>query len=346
MVLRLAPRWRALVRSRIFRLGVYLGILALLFVAAERAAAHLAAMALRAIPSMASAPAPAGAAKPKRIAMSVPPKPDPQKGITSVQGWRGYFWGDRDSYTRNRDGYERWRSGEDDDDDDYGERQRPVYGGWQGAYRTVCVRLCDGYYWPISFATTPANFEHDRDKCESSCGSPARLYVFRNDGDPEDMVDLYGRPYRNLKTAFLYRSQYDANCKCKADPWEQASKDQHRIYALEAARRKGDRAAAKDLEELRARLAAERRQALVPSVRSGSSVERSETPSASREPAWFSASPNATGEDGGSTAGREPPASRNSARDERMSLGASSDPGSRPSSARTRSWRDRGDSSP
>ncbi|HEY6027233.1 MAG TPA: DUF2865 domain-containing protein, partial [Pseudolabrys sp.] len=27
-----------------------------------------------------------------------------------------------------------------------------------GTYRTVCVRTCDGYYFPISFATTPDRF--------------------------------------------------------------------------------------------------------------------------------------------------------------------------------------------
>ena len=29
------------------------------------------------------------------------------------------------------------------------------------AYRTVCVRLCDGYYWPISFGAGSAEFSRD-----------------------------------------------------------------------------------------------------------------------------------------------------------------------------------------
>src|SRR6185312_12574998 len=32
-------------------------------------------------------------------------------------------------------------------------------------YRTVCVRMCDGFYFPISYATGSANFAHDAETC-------------------------------------------------------------------------------------------------------------------------------------------------------------------------------------
>lgn len=100
-------------------------------------------------------------------------------------------------------------------------------------YRTVCVRLCDGYYFPISYATTPDHFAKDSAKCEASCGSPARLYVYENPGsEAETMEDLAGRPYSELKTAFLYRTEYVPSCSCKAQPWEQEAQDRHRLYAL------------------------------------------------------------------------------------------------------------------
>src|SRR5690606_29512315 len=35
------------------------------------------------------------------------------------------------------------------------------YGRRHGTYRTVCVRLCDGFFFPISFATTPDRFGAD-----------------------------------------------------------------------------------------------------------------------------------------------------------------------------------------
>ena len=122
----------------------------------------------------------------------------------------------------------------------------------RSTYRTVCVRMCDGYYFPISFSVTPDRFERDRQSCENSCGAEGRLFAYRNPGgEPDDMQDLQGRPYRQLRTAFLYRTEYVADCKCKAHPWEQQAADQHRLYALAAAKRKGDKEAATRIDRAR-----------------------------------------------------------------------------------------------
>ena len=132
--------------------------------------------------------------------------------------------------------------------------------GDDSTYRTMCVRLCDGYYWPVSFATTDDHFKRDRNACEKSCGSPARLFVYKNPGnEPEDMRDPDGQPYTKLKTAFLFRTKYDASCKCTPHPWEQEAQDRHRVYALEAARRKGDKSAGQELAALKTKIEAEKR---------------------------------------------------------------------------------------
>ena len=131
---------------------------------------------------------------------------------------------------------------------DYEERS-----AWamMATYRTMCVRLCDGFYWPVSYATSEERFERDASACANSCGGQARLFVYRNPGsDIEDMQDLQGRPYRRLSTAFLYRTQYVSDCKCQPHPWEAESKDRHQLYALAAARSKGNKQVAKDLEAL------------------------------------------------------------------------------------------------
>lgn len=119
-----------------------------------------------------------------------------------------------------------------------------------GAYRTMCVRLCDGYAWPISFATSSSSFARDQTTCERSCSSPARLFTHRNPGaGMEDMVDLDGRPYSALPTAFFYQAVYDESCKCRAHPWETESLERHRGYALEARARKGDKQARAELRK-------------------------------------------------------------------------------------------------
>ena len=112
------------------------------------------------------------------------------------------------------------------------------YSGNGNTYRTVCVRSCDGYFSPISFSTTRNKFRRDQAICESRCGG-GKLYVYKNPGEtPEDMVDLNGNAYSKLKTAFLFRTKYISACTCKALPWQQASRDRHKLYALKAAVRK------------------------------------------------------------------------------------------------------------
>ena len=106
-------------------------------------------------------------------------------------------------------------------------------------HRTVCVRLCDGYFWPISYATSEDQFQRDQGVCENACSSPAKLYVFENPGqEPEQMVSLKGQPYAKLPTAFQFRNKLDQSCKCNPHPWEQEAMDRHRRFAEEADRKK------------------------------------------------------------------------------------------------------------
>lgn len=104
--------------------------------------------------------------------------------------------------------------------------------GSQGTYRTYCVRLCDGYMWPISFSTTSDRFDHDAAACDQSCGSPTRLFVHAMpSGNTATMTTLTGLPYSALPTAFQFRRKYDPQCKCRAHPWEQQATDRHKLLA-------------------------------------------------------------------------------------------------------------------
>lgn len=85
-----------------------------------------------------------------------------------------------------------------------------------GTFRTLCVRSCDGYYFPISFSTTRDRFGDDAQSCSSMCpGAQAQLFVHPNPGGgPETMVSVDGQPYSDLPTAFQYRTNLDASCSC------------------------------------------------------------------------------------------------------------------------------------
>ena len=97
-----------------------------------------------------------------------------------------------------------------------------------GTYRTVCVRTCDGGYFPVSFATVPARFPDDEKTCKALCpATDAALYAYRNPGeDINQAVSVSGQPYTALPNAFHYRTEFNPSCACKApgQTWSDALK--------------------------------------------------------------------------------------------------------------------------
>lgn len=98
-------------------------------------------------------------------------------------------------------------------------------------FRTVCVRLCDGASFPISFATTRDRFKMDAARCQAGCGSPARLFIGPPDGQMADLADLKGNAYSALPNAFKYQTAYDPACTCRGQPWENAERERHKALA-------------------------------------------------------------------------------------------------------------------
>lgn len=99
-------------------------------------------------------------------------------------------------------------------------------------YRTVCVRLCDGFYFPISHGVTRSAFDRDTDICRSRCNQDARLYYMPADAGIDRAVSLDGISYGRLATAYAYRKTLMAGCACRPDPWSQAERSRHASYAV------------------------------------------------------------------------------------------------------------------
>ncbi|WP_456703032.1 DUF2865 domain-containing protein [Bradyrhizobium sp. USDA 4449] len=110
-------------------------------------------------------------------------------------------------------------------------------GPQSGTYRTVCVRTCDGAYFPISFATVPARFPDDERTCKALCpAAEAVLYAHRNPGeDMSSAVSISGQPYTSLPNAFKFRSEFNPSCSCKAagQSWADALKSADDKAAVE-----------------------------------------------------------------------------------------------------------------
>jgi len=114
-------------------------------------------------------------------------------------------------------------------------------GPQSGTYRTVCVRSCDGGYFPISFATVPGRFPDDEKTCKALCpATEASLYAYRNPGeDMNQAVSISGQPYTSSPNAFRFRQEFNPSCACKAagQTWSDALKS---IDDKAAAEQQGD----------------------------------------------------------------------------------------------------------
>jgi Protein of unknown function (DUF2865) len=117
----------------------------------------------------------------------------------------------------------------------------PDLGPQSGTFRTVCVRSCDGAYFPISFATVPARFPDDEKTCRALCpAAEATLYAYRNPGeDMNQAVSINGQPYSSSPNAFRYRQEFNPSCACKAagQTWSDALKS---VDDKAAAEQQGD----------------------------------------------------------------------------------------------------------
>lgn len=89
-----------------------------------------------------------------------------------------------------------------------------------GNYQTMCVRSCDGFFFPISSSASPSDFGRDERTCQMMCpGTKIALYVhqaYRQES--EDMVSARtSEPYSDMPNAFAYRNTnvpMSKTCSC------------------------------------------------------------------------------------------------------------------------------------
>src|SRR5690606_4448085 len=96
-------------------------------------------------------------------------------------------------------------------------------------YRTLCVRTCVGYFFPISFSTSQDRFHEDEMTCQRRCpAAEVQLFSHRNPGeDMNQAISTTGQLYTQIPNAFKYKTSWDASCTCKApgESWANAVQD-------------------------------------------------------------------------------------------------------------------------
>jgi hypothetical protein len=103
----------------------------------------------------------------------------------------------------------------------------------QGGLRTLCVRTCDGAFFPISSNATPLDFRAQAAQCERMCpGTQTELFYHSLEGqESSDMVSAKtGEPYTSMPTAFAYRNTTSVNrspsCSCNMAAYHNEMKQQ------------------------------------------------------------------------------------------------------------------------
>ncbi len=94
----------------------------------------------------------------------------------------------------------------------------PSGGGlqWAGSgYRTLCVRTCDGFYFPINFRSSRSRFKIDEAVCKSMYGGAgAELFYHNNGSSPDRAVSMNGKkPLSAQPYAFAYRRSFSESCQ-------------------------------------------------------------------------------------------------------------------------------------
>lgn len=121
----------------------------------------------------------------------------------------------------------------------------------RGGSVAVCVRTCDGFFFPVNFEGLRARDEYE-DVCKTLCPSaPTKVYFMSYGGAIEDATARDGEPYSALPAARKYQENRDMACICKqpGQTWASAMKDKPDLVEM----RKGDIVVSKEQAEIMSR---------------------------------------------------------------------------------------------
>jgi hypothetical protein len=127
--------------------------------------------------------------------------------------------------------------------EDHGDQQRPPgpsdekgpVQAHSGSY-AVCVRTCDGSFFPVSYSGAGSRSDSLEDVCRALCpNADMALYSFPFGGTVDEAASPTGEPYANLPNAGKFEKAYDPNCSCrrKGQTWAEALADAEARYGHE-----------------------------------------------------------------------------------------------------------------
>ncbi|MDQ0506489.1 DUF2865 domain-containing protein [Xanthobacter agilis] len=93
-----------------------------------------------------------------------------------------------------------------------------------GGSRTVCVRMCDGYFFPLSRSSNSSRFATEDALCKKLCpNADTQLFTLSGE-DIRNASSISGQSYMSTPNALRYRKELVSSCTCRApgQSWAQA----------------------------------------------------------------------------------------------------------------------------
>jgi hypothetical protein len=101
-----------------------------------------------------------------------------------------------------------------------------------GGPKAVCVRTCDGAFFPISYTATRGRLGSLQQLCSALCpAAETEVFTYSMNRDIDDSVSASGKPYKTMSYAGKYRSKFDPTCTCKGQgqSWVEALADAEKL---------------------------------------------------------------------------------------------------------------------
>lgn len=124
--------------------------------------------------------------------------------------------------------------GPSDDEIREGQEEDPGDGKPRGGSMAICVRDCDGGFFPLMYSAKHANLEDLNALCKALCpNAETKLYTQSQWKGLDSALSIDGEPYSDHPNARKFQTSYDPACGCKApgQSWTEALAEAERLIA-------------------------------------------------------------------------------------------------------------------
>ena len=104
----------------------------------------------------------------------------------------------------------------------------------RGGSMAICVRDCDGGFFPIMYSAKRANLDDLNALCKALCpNADAKLYTQSQSKGLDSALSIDGEAYSDHPNARKFQTSYDPSCGCKppGQSWTEALAEAERIIA-------------------------------------------------------------------------------------------------------------------